>query len=116
MLRSTLLLRTLLTNWIVAAILGTALAGILFYGQPTLVLGLDIAGLPFVIYAAISTAVPVLAATAFGHAIFRLVSTHRTASSARLWLVTGISLGAVAGGMTGAISSTGTYLPTRVIY
>ena len=103
MLRSVLLLRTLLTNWVVAATLGTALAGVLFYGQPGLVLGIDIAGVPVVVYAAISTAIPVLLATACGHAIFALVSSLRTASSARIWVVTGMSLGALAGGLTALV-------------
>src|SRR2546428_11636169 len=101
MLRKALLIRTLLTNSIVTAIFGTALAGVLFYGQPRLVFRIDIAGVPVVLYGFISTAIPVIILTTVAHVMFGLVSRRRREPSAWIWLVLGISLGALAGGLAG---------------
>jgi len=58
-----LLVRTVFANWVLTAILGTGLAGVLIYSQPLLVFGIDLAGIPVVVYALISTSIPALILT-----------------------------------------------------
>jgi hypothetical protein len=71
-----ILLRNFLTNLVLAPIVGTALAG-LFYGQPLLVVWIDIAGVPAVVYALVSTSIPVVILTALGNLTFWWLSRHR---------------------------------------
>jgi hypothetical protein len=101
MLTMRLLIRTLIANWVLTAIVGTALAGALSYGQPLLVIGRDIAGVPVVVYALISTAIPVLILTILAHVIFGLLRREREQVSVRTWHIVGISLGALAGALAG---------------
>ena len=52
-------------NLLLVPILGTFAVGLLS-GDPRLVLGTDIAGVPVLVYATMSTAIPVIAVTVFG--------------------------------------------------
>jgi len=78
-----LFVRTVFANWLLTGIVGTALAGVLFYGQPILVLGIDLAGVPVVLYALISTIIPVLILTLVGHVIFGLLARRELRLSVR---------------------------------
>src|SRR5713101_2146425 len=98
-----LLVRTVFANWVLTAILGTALAGVLFYGQPLLVLGIDLAGVPVVVYALISTSIPVLILTIVGHVIFGLLARRGHQLSVRTWHTVSLGLGALAGGWAGLV-------------
>jgi hypothetical protein len=93
-----ILLRNFLTNLVLAPIVGTALAG-LFYGQPLLVIWIDIAGVPAVVYALVSTSSPVVILTALGNLAFWWLSKHRF--SMWKWQVMGACLGAIAGSLAG---------------
>jgi hypothetical protein len=88
---------SLLANAVLAPLLGVALSGILVYGQPTLVLRSDIAGVPAVLYGVISTLIPVVVLTFVGHfGLFFILKSplHRSRTH---WLAAGSSLGALSG-------------------
>ena len=96
-----LFVRTVFANWVLTGIVGTALAGILFYGQPLLVFGIDLAGVPVILYALISTMIPVLILTIVGHVIFGLLARRELQLSVRSWHAAGVCLGALAGALAG---------------
>ncbi len=99
MLRMRLFVRTVFANWVLTGIVGTALAGILFYGQPPLVFGIDLAGVPVILYALISTMIPVLILTIVGHVIFGLLARRELQLSVRSWHAAGVCLGTIAGAL-----------------
>jgi hypothetical protein len=87
----------------VTGVLGPALSGALFYGYPLMVIYTDIAGMPVVIYALISTAIPVVIATVFGNLILERAIRRPKRPSVWRWHILGTSLGALAGALAGLV-------------
>ena len=57
---------TFVANLFLVPVIGTFFAGV-FQKQPLLVIGIDIAGVPLVLYAFISTCIPVMVVTVFAN-------------------------------------------------
>lgn len=88
---------SLLANAVLAPVLGVALLGILVYRQPTLVLMADIAGVPLVLYGALSTLIPVVVLTLVGHLEHYFSFKSRLRRSRTHWVIAGGCLGALSG-------------------
>src|ERR1039457_2258674 len=99
----TLFLRTLLANVVIAPVVGTALAGPLQYGIVFLVLGGEIAGVPFVVYAFLSTCIPVAVLTTLANLICWRITRKRPGVVGRGWYVAGASFAALAGALAGLL-------------
>ena len=90
-------LRAVLVNSVIAPIMGTALV----YREPSIFLGKDLAGVPILVYAFLSTLLPVVLLTSLGNRVCRRLDRRRPPYSTATWLGTSASLGAVAGAAVG---------------
>jgi hypothetical protein len=93
---------TFLANLFLAPVIGTLFAGV-FQQRPLLVIGIDIAGVPLVLYAFISTCIPVIVVTVFANFICDRLQTIDDRFNFFTWHILGVSMGVLAGGLVGLI-------------
>jgi hypothetical protein len=92
---------TFAANLLLAPVVGTLLAGVLIYKQPFLIIGRDIAGVPVVLYAFISTCIPAIVTTVFANFICRQLEKIDRMFGFVTWHLLGTSLGLFAGALVG---------------
>jgi len=93
---------TFLANLFLAPVIGTLFAGV-FQRQPLLIIGIDIAGVPLVLYAFISVCIPVIFVTVFANFICDRLQKVDDRFNCFTWHILGITIGLVAGGLVGLI-------------
>jgi hypothetical protein len=74
-----------------------------FQKQPLLVIGWDIAGVPLVLYAFISTCIPVIVVTLFANFICHGLQRMDNLLNFYSWHILGVTMGVVTGGLVGLI-------------
>ena len=83
---------TFVANLLLAPIIGTFFAGV-FQHRPLLVIGIDIAGVPLVVYAFISTCLPVFIVTVFANFICDRLQKMDNLFSPFTWHTLGVTVG-----------------------
>ena len=91
---------TFLANLFLAPVIGILIAGVIEQ-RPFLIVGFDIAGVPLVLYAFISTCIPVIVVTAFANRICARLQKMGDTFSFFTWHILGITIGMFAGGLVG---------------
>jgi len=91
---------TFVANLFLAPVVGTFFAGV-FQHQPLLLVGFDIAGVPLVLYAFISTCIPVIVVTVFANFVCGRLQKVNDRFNLFTWHILGVTIGSLAGGLVG---------------